>query len=136
MSMLQRQRQPGDVPQVEQSRRTLIEAAGLGDIIKDDEDNNVADEVENADEDDFLDRTYPLGALIRPRVPLSVGISLSTRPGGKPLADGERAPVAVQVKASGYWTVVAHRSGWTKVASADGRGAGWTFYVRDYFERV
>lgn len=124
------------------SRRTLIEAAGLGDVIKDDEDSNVADEVENIDEDDFLDRTFPLGTLIRPSTGSrvigtgTVNVSLANKPGGRPIVAPERAPAYVTVKANGYWTVVQHRSGWTKIASADGQHAGWTFYVRDYFERV
>lgn len=125
------------------SRRTLIEAAGLGDVIKDDENNNMADEVENIDEDDFLDRTFPSGSLVWPKVSMAdrrarrhVGISLADKPGGRPADNRKPMPIFVQVDARDYWTVVDHRSGWTKIVSNDGQHSGWTFYVRDYFELV
>ncbi len=125
------------------SRRTLIEAAGLNDVIKDDEDNNVADEVENLDEEDILDRTFPLGTLLRPKETVSIRnlktaltIPLASRPGGRPIEHSRADPSFENYEAQDYWTVVDHRSGWTKIVALGGVHMGWTFYVRDYFERV
>ncbi len=132
------------------SRKTLLYGAGLHELADEAERNRLDMDIdpdgmakvagfEECDDEDFLERTYPVGSLIRPSGFLegainTVNISLANKPGGKPYTGSRRAPFYVEVSCQDLWTVVQHRSGWTKIVSSDGQHSGWTFYVRDYFQ--
>lgn len=129
------------------SKETLMHAAGLENMHPDadaeedieTDEGDCAREGIDSDFDDFLERTYPIGSLIRPYQKMSMhvaNVQLNDAPGFRRTPNLHIPNRTVQVKPMMYWIVVEHRSGWSKIASADGRHSGWHFYVRDYFQLI
>lgn len=121
------------------SKRTVMEAVGLGKMWESEmeHDPEIISEEYEIDPDDFLERTYPVGSLIIPHQKMSqysVNVGLNKRPGGKPAVGYKLSDKSVNVHPRMTWTVIEHRSGWTKIASSDGQHAGWSFHIRDRFQ--